>query len=164
MSMKPTFASDKYEDGRTKQAFKDQADINKILAKAQRTGSIAHLVKHGAHYGDFSDITDLLDAYEKLKRGQKIFDELPAEVKREFNQNPGEFFQFVNNPANADRLTEVLPAIAKPGNQVPDINKKVAQATGGASLPADPVAGNTAPQSAGDRPANGGSEPTTGAT
>ena len=34
-----------YDDGRTKQSFKDQCDINKILKKAMRTGSIAHLQK-----------------------------------------------------------------------------------------------------------------------
>ena len=35
-----------YKDGRTKQSFKDSTDINKILKKAQRTGSIAHLNKY----------------------------------------------------------------------------------------------------------------------
>ena len=49
MGMCPTgkaYKQPKYKDGRTKQAFKDQCDINKMLAKAQRTGSIAHLNKY----------------------------------------------------------------------------------------------------------------------
>jgi hypothetical protein len=44
----------KYNDGRTKQAFADSCDINKLLKKAQRTGSISHLMKYPeATYGEF---------------------------------------------------------------------------------------------------------------
>lgn len=106
-----------YSDGRTKQAFKDQTDINKLLAKAARGDTISHLAKHGAVYGDFTDIDDLLVAQQRLAKGQEIFDALPGEIKREFNQNPAEFFNFVNNPANQDKLPEVLPALAARGQQ-----------------------------------------------
>lgn len=136
MSMMDTFKSDEYKDGRTKQAFKDQCDINKILRKAQKTGTISHLAKYQAQYGDFSDIEDLLTAQERLKAGQAIFDELPAEVKREFGNDTGRFYRFVNDPANAENLHKVLPSLAASGTQVPDIGKKVAQATGGKSLDA----------------------------
>ena len=65
--------------GRTKQSFKDSCDINKILAKAQKAGSISHLQKHGAFYGDFAEApSDLLEARAMLARGQEIFDELPG--------------------------------------------------------------------------------------
>lgn len=139
MSMRETFKSDKYDDGRTKQSFKDSTDINKILYKAQKTGTISHLQKHGGVYGDFSDIDDLLTAQARLKRGQEIFDDLPSEIKKEFDQNPGKFFNFVNDPGNKDDLARVLPALAQQGEQLVDVGKKVAQATGGASLGADPT-------------------------
>lgn len=147
MSMLPTFKSDEYKDGRTKQGFKDSCDINKILRKWQKTGTITHLAKYQGQYGDFSDIDDLLTAQERLARGQAIFDELPGEVKREFNQNVGDFYKFVNDPANADKLADVLPSLAASGAQMPDIRKKVAQATGGASLDDQepPATPNSAP-------------------
>jgi hypothetical protein len=112
------FHSDSYVDGRTKQAFKDSTDINKILARAQQGETITHLAKHGATYGDFSDIDDLLTAAERLERGKQIFRELPGEVRREFDQNPGKFFRFVNDPANIDKLGELLPGLAKTGDQL----------------------------------------------
>lgn len=103
-----------YDDGRTKQAFKDSTDINKILKKAQKAGTLSHLQRHGAFYGDFADF-DFDDAQFALARARSIFDELPSEVRAEFGQNPGNFFAFVNDPANSDRLGELLPAIAEPG-------------------------------------------------
>ena len=78
-----------YSDGRTKQSFKDGTDINKLLYKAAKGDSISHLAKHGAVYGDFSDIDDLLTAHNRLERGKQIFMDLPGEVRAEFNNNPG---------------------------------------------------------------------------
>ena len=118
MSMMRVFNSDAYEDGRTKQSFKDSTDINKILLKAARGDTISHLAKHGAVYGDFTDMPDLLEASGRLAKGQAIFDDLPGEVKREFNQDAVGFFQYVNDPRNAENLPNVLPALAAPGNQL----------------------------------------------
>lgn len=123
MSILAVFNSDFYPDGRTKQAFKDQTDINKILKKAQRLGSLSHLVKHGAHYGDYSDVPSLLEAHERIRAGQRVFEDLPSEVKREFNNDQFKFFAFVNDPANADRLRTVLPALAAPGAQLPAVRR-----------------------------------------
>lgn len=114
-----------YGDGRTKQAFKDQTDINKILQKAQQVGSLSHLVRHGAHYGDYSDVPDLLEAHKRLKGGQAIFDELPSELRREFPDQFA-FFSFVNDPANADRLKELLPQLAQPGRQLRAVRRSAA--------------------------------------
>lgn len=109
-----------YDDGLTKQSFKDQTDINKILARAAKGDTISHLAKHGAVYGDFTEINDLYEAHDKLQRGVEIFEALPGEVKREFHQSPRNFFNFVNDPKNADRLSEVLPQLAAPGTQMPE--------------------------------------------
>lgn len=115
------FKSDNYKDGRTKQAFKDSTDINKLLFKASQGEAISHLAKHGAMYGDFTDIDDLLTANERLTRGRAIFAELPGEVRREFNQDASAFFKFVNDPANVDRLPEILPGLAQANDQLPEI-------------------------------------------
>ena len=105
-----------YEDGRTKQSFRDETDINKILKRAQKSGTISHITQYEARYGDFSDF-DFFEAQLKLAQGGEIFDALPMELRREFNQSPPEFFEFVNDPANKDRVAELLPALAEPGRQ-----------------------------------------------
>ncbi len=107
-----------YDDGRTKQSFKDETDINKIMQRFSVTGTISHLAKWKGVYADFSDF-DFMEQEQKLTRGAEIFAELPAEIRREFGQSAAAFFAYVNNPANADDLRKNLPALAEPGRQIP---------------------------------------------
>lgn len=109
-----------FGEGLTKQSFKDSTDVNRILARFAKQGALDHLTQYQGEYGDFSNF-DYLGHQLQIARGQEIFDALPSDVKREFRQSPAEFFQFVNDPANADRLHELLPSLARPGNQLPDM-------------------------------------------
>ncbi len=128
MSMLPT-KQPTYKDGRTKQSFKDETDINKILQRAQKTGTISHINKYEARYGDFTGF-DFFEAQLKLSQGREIFDALPSEIRDEFRQSPADFFKYVNDPANQGRVSELLPALAEPGRQ--NISTK-------GNLPADEV-------------------------
>ena len=105
-----------YKDGRTKESFRDETDINQILKRAQKSGTISHLTKYEARYGDFSGF-DFFDAQLQLAKGGEIFDALPVELRSEFNQSPAQFFAYVNDPANKERLGKLLPALAEPGRQ-----------------------------------------------
>ncbi len=108
--------------GRTKQSFKDACDINKLLEKAAKQGGLSHIEKHGAKYADYAAI-DWENLPLQLARGQQVFNELPAELKREFDQNPADFYEYVTDPQNAGRLEELIPAIAERGNFFPLVNK-----------------------------------------
>lgn len=106
-----------YEDGRTKQSFAASLDRGAIIRRAQATGSLSHLAQYGreyAVYGHWENI-DMLTAMDRVQRGTEIFQALPSELRKEFNQNPAEFFSFVNDPANAERLPEIFPQLAEPG-------------------------------------------------
>lgn len=129
-----------YADGRTKQAFKDSTDINKLLQRHQQAGTLSHLARHEAEYADFSDVPSLLEAHQRINRGQAMFEELPSELRREF-KDQFEFFSFVNNPANAGQLREKLPALAKPGIQLPAVRRSAASEANPAlaSAPPDPT-------------------------
>lgn len=105
-----------YDDGRTKQSFKNAADINKILHKAQKSGVISHLAKHEAFYGEF-EAFDFTEAQNVLARAGTMFEELPSEIRSEFDQSPQKFFDFVNDPEHQGNLAELLPALAAPGRQ-----------------------------------------------
>ena len=147
-----------YDDGLTKQEFKDSADINKILMRAQKQGTISHLAKYEPVYGDFADMPDLLTAHTRMERGMQIFSELPSEVRREFDQDAGAFFKYVNDPANKDKLAELLPGLAKPGRQRIDVGGQLARIEALASV----AAGNAGETNAGDSPSESSTEPGTG--
>ncbi len=110
------------QHGRAKQSFKNSCDINKLLEKGAKQGGLSHLERHGARYGDFASI-DWENLPLQLAEGQQVFNELPAELKREFDQNPADFYNYVTDPENEDRLQELLPAIAERGNFFPKVNK-----------------------------------------
>ncbi len=133
-----------YKDGRTKQSFKDETDIEKIMARADVTGTISHLAKYEGVYADFSDF-DFHKQNNMLAAGRGIFEELPAEIRQEFRQSPAEFFKYVNDPANADDLRNKLPALAKPGRQniqvtAPDADTQAALDAAKTAVTAEPVA------------------------
>ncbi len=107
-----------YLDGRTKQSFKDETDIQKIMARFDKVGTISHLAKFEGVYADFSDF-DFHEQTTRLAKGQEIFDALPAELRQEFGQSAASFFKYVNDPKNVDDLRKKLPALAKPGQQLP---------------------------------------------
>jgi len=121
----------KYEDGRTKQAFKDETDITKILHRAQKAGTLSHLQKYEGRYGDFADF-DFFEATLQLTKGREIFDALPSELRMEFQQSPAQFFEYVNDPKNIDELRKKLPGLAMPGRQNIDLSGKIP--------PNDPIA------------------------
>ena len=141
-----------YGDDRTKQGFRDETDIKAILKKAQRVGSLSHLQKHGAHYGDFSDVDGLLAAYMTLERGKQIYNELPSEIRKEF-PNQFDFYRFVTDPSNADHLQEMLPALAEPGRVNPAVLRDIRSEANPAVASAEPVTEAPTAPDAGDTPA-----------
>jgi len=147
MSMKTSdFGERDYSDGRTKQAFKDQCDINKMLKKAQQTGSIAHLLKYPeATYGEFDGEFTLLEAQQKIARAGQIFDDLPSEVRQEFGNDPLAFVKYANDPENRGRMKELIPKIAEPGSYFPNPVQRGGQGAGAATAPGEAPAPVEAP-------------------
>ncbi len=128
-----------YDDGMTKQCHKDECDIEKIMARFDVSGTISHLSKYEPVYADFSDF-DFQTQTQMLTRGREIFDALPAELRQEFGQSPEKFFKYVNDPANADDLRNKLPALAKPGRQLPQTSPPTADVEKAAKAAEQPVA------------------------
>ncbi len=137
----------KYLDGRTKQAFKDETDIVRMLSRAQKAGTLSHLEQYETSYGDFAEF-DFLASQIMLTKGREVFDALPSELRSEFNQSPAAFFEYVNDPKNAEELDKKLPGLALPGRQNIDATGK--------TEPSDPPEPKTEPP--GDPPA-GPAEP-----
>ncbi len=100
--------------GKTKQSQKDECDINMLLERYQRNASLGHLEKYGGQYGNYAEY-DFENHVTKIAEMNTIFEQLPAEVKKDFGQSTNKFFEFVTNPENAERLPELLPEIANQG-------------------------------------------------
>lgn len=89
---------------RTRQEFRDECDINRILSNYQRTGALQHFAKYSGSYGDFT-ACDYQTAQNLIIRARQLFDELPSSIKKEVSTPEG-FLTFVQDPKNADKMRE----------------------------------------------------------
>ena len=87
--------------GKTKQSFKESCDINKIIAKYDRTGALSHMNNTPAEYG-YATSQDFSEAMRTVIEAQTSFEQLPDEIRKRFADNPAAFLDFVHDPANKD--------------------------------------------------------------
>jgi phage internal scaffolding protein len=94
------------EVSRTKQSFKDECDINKILARARKNDVIEHVNRAQPHYGDIKPF-DLATALMTVKTANDMFAGMSSKVRNEFDNDPVRFLDFVQNPDNKERCIEL---------------------------------------------------------
>lgn len=93
-------------ESKTKQSFKDETDVHQILAKFSRTG----VLQQSQRVAEFLDVPDDLDfegAMHYVIGARDAFAELPAEVRRRFENDPGQLLAFLNDGANLDEAREL---------------------------------------------------------
>ena len=96
----------------TQQHFQEECDIKTIIKKHDRTGIISHVASGVAQYGDYSEINEYRESLDLINHAQESFDGLPSELRKMFNNNPGEFFEFATDPANAQTMVELGLALS----------------------------------------------------
>lgn len=99
--------------GRTKQSFKAECDINNIMARFVRTGVLDFTNRRQAQYGDVTGL-EYQSAMDLVVRAREMFAELPSAVRSRFQNEPGQFLDFVQDPANAEEMVKMGLATARP--------------------------------------------------
>lgn len=98
--------------GRTKQSFAKECDINNIMAKFQKTGAVTHTNRHAPSYG-FADSVTFDQAMNVIAQANTMFADLPSSLRDKFNGNPGEYLDFVSDPANKAEMVTLGLALAE---------------------------------------------------
>ncbi|QXP08506.1 MAG: internal scaffolding protein [Arizlama microvirus] len=116
--------------GRTKQEFKDECDINVLMAKYLRTGQMDHVNQMLPQFQDVSEI-DFQAAQNLIADANSMFEGIPSAVRNRFDNDPGKLLDWVHNPANAKEasdlgfldLSKCPPGYytAPPAHPVPDL-------------------------------------------
>lgn len=114
----------------TKQAMKNECDINNILKQYKRTGIIAHINAQEPIYTDLPDALDYQQALNMQMAADEAFATLPSIVRAHFENNPAALLAALNDPSQRDKLTE-LGIIRKPEQPQPPGNPANQQPTGG---------------------------------
>lgn len=122
---------------RTKQAPHAECDINQIMAQYQKTGVIEHLNEHQGDYSDFLSAPDYHTALNQILEAQSAFDTLPSNLRNRFTNDPAQFLDFVQNPANAEELISL--GLANPVTTPSNVEDAPAEPVSDASAsPAEP--------------------------
>jgi len=93
--------------GRTKQAMRDECDINLIMARYSKTGLLTHLAEGIPQFVDVSEVGDYRAATENVRRVEEYFMGLPSQVRKEFDNDAAAFMEFLESGASEDDLREL---------------------------------------------------------
>lgn len=102
------------DESLTKQAFKEDCDINHIFKKWKKDGILNHVNRYQGRYEDVSSFQSYEDSLNTIARAEEAFSTLPADIRKRFDNDPGVFLEFVENPNNLDEMVKLGLAVAKP--------------------------------------------------
>lgn len=103
----------------TRTEFAEECDVNALMARYEKTGEmIPGRVQREPRYLDLSDVPDLHQAMSVLHAAEAAFNDLPAMVRRQFENDVQEFVRFAEDPANLDQLRQW--GLAKPAEPDPE--------------------------------------------
>lgn len=103
--------------GRTKQSFKAECDVNNIMAKYLKTGAVQHFNDQQPQYYDCPS-HDFREALEIVADAEAMFAAIPAHIRRAFDNDPATFLEFCQDPANAEKIKE-MGLSGEPPNAAP---------------------------------------------
>jgi phage internal scaffolding protein len=88
----------------TKQSFKAECDINNIVRDftPQYMAELTMLNQQAGLYQDLPDTIDYQMSLEALRQTDAAFASLPAKIRARFDNDPAQFLQFFNDPANQE--------------------------------------------------------------
>jgi phage internal scaffolding protein len=93
--------------GLAQQHFKDECDVNRILAKYQKTGLLDHVNRFQGDYADLSAVPDFQDSLNAVIDAQEAFMTLPSSIRKQFDNDPAQFLDFVHDPSNRDEMVKM---------------------------------------------------------
>lgn len=115
---------------KTKQSFKDQVNINKIVEKYNKTGQFPNLIKQNPKYGDFSNPMDYQESLNKVLLANEQFNALSAKVRDRFDNDPVKLLQFVSDAKNLEEMYDLGLAIRPASEAILEANSGKAASTG----------------------------------
>lgn len=115
----------------TKQSFRDEVDINSLVARYRQTGIMPHTRTRTPLYGDFSMAQDLQATLDTVRTTNESFMALPAAVREAANNSPVQLLEMLATDEGISQLEaqglilsddpdDLLPPDPDPAPTVPD--------------------------------------------
>lgn len=109
----------------TKQSFLKECDINHIIKKSLKNGSLPEMIAKNPVYGDFSEVVDYMTSLNIVNRAREQFAALPAHVRARFDNDPATFLSFATDARNNKELVKMglakeVVEVVNPSTPSPD--------------------------------------------
>ncbi|ALS03689.1 VP3 [Gokushovirus WZ-2015a] len=91
----------------TKQSFREECDINTIMARYQSTGEMPVLSERAPQYLDVSSGFDFAQMQDQVLEAQRLFNDLPSALRNRFENNPALFLDYVQDEANRPEMYQL---------------------------------------------------------
>lgn len=96
------------EPSMTEQSHKAECDIETILSKYRLSGVLGDPDRAKlAVFSDVSNVVDYREALDAIMQADEAFDALPAKIRERFDNDPAEFLDFFNDPANGQEMIDL---------------------------------------------------------
>lgn len=132
--MKPGIKFD--QPSQTLQSFKDDADINCIIARYENTGVLVDPtvpVSRTPSFGDYSDMPSYQEAQNVIVAANNAFNTLSSKIRERFGNDPAAYFDFVQSlQEGSEEYAEAvrLGIVNKPVNRNPEVPSGSAESFG----------------------------------
>lgn len=94
----------------TQQHFKDECDINRIMARYQETGVLIDPMtgtRREPMFGEFDSEFDLREAMDKINAAYEQFSQLPSRIRDRFDNSPAKLMDFLRDSENYDEAVKL---------------------------------------------------------
>lgn len=96
-----------FGESRTKQAFRDEVNINNIMKRFAKGQMITHFNTRQPFYGDVSEIKDYRDALNVVIQAEELFSGMSAQVREKFDNDPAKMIEFLSDEKNRDEAIKL---------------------------------------------------------
>ncbi len=118
----------------------DGADINKIMAKFKKTGTLPNVGLKNPLYGDFTFPEDIHSVREAVERAEDRFMDLPADVRSVCDNDWVQFYELFKTEEGQTVLTEAgLKITDKPDPDPSEKTETTPETTPAPETPPEPT-------------------------
>lgn len=111
------------DESRAEQSSLEETDINTIVRRFGLTGQLPTGLR-APTYGDYLEVSDYHTAMNAIAQANEAFEQMPADIRTRFDNDPGKFVDFCSNEANAAeaaKLGLVMPKAAELAQSAVDV-------------------------------------------
>nr|QJB20663.1 MAG: internal scaffolding protein [Microvirus sp.] len=92
---------------KTQQQFKDSCDMEKIMSNYRKTGQLPPSGRRGVYLDTTILPQDYQSALNIIIEAETVFESLPSETRKRFQNDPKKLLEFVSDPKNHEEAKQL---------------------------------------------------------